>query len=56
MCKYFKIVLIDINMPVMNGVELIKKLKEAERNNKLYLTKSYLVAHTALPEASFEDY
>ena len=30
-CKYYRLALVDINMPVMNGVELIKKLREAEK-------------------------
>lgn len=29
-CKQYKFVLIDINMPVMNGIDLIKKLRYSE--------------------------
>ena len=55
-CKAYRLVLIDINMPVMNGIELIKKLREAEKRKELKLSRSYMVVHTALPKDSFEDY
>ena len=55
-CVGYMLLLIDINMPVMTGIELIKQLRQLEVTEKLNLTKTYTIAYTALPATSLGDY
>ena len=50
------LLLIDINMPVMTGIELIRKLRELEVTQNLNLSKSHAIAYTALPANSLGDF
>lgn len=43
-------------MPVLNGIELMKKLMRAEAEQTLNLSDSYYVAHTCLPLSSLGDF
>jgi CheY-like chemotaxis protein len=43
-------------MPIMTGLELIKKLRTAEKNKELKLKDCLLIAHTAMPKESLGDY
>ena len=55
-CVGYMLLLIDINMPVMTGIELIRKLRELEVTQKLNLSKSHAIAYTALPANSLGDF
>eukprot|EP00347_Sterkiella_histriomuscorum_P009478 403341058 len=52
----YKIIVVDINMPILNGFELMMKLQQAEKNNLIKLSDSYYIAHTALPKISLNNY
>ncbi|CDW87974.1 histidine kinase [Stylonychia lemnae] len=54
-CQAYKIILVDINMPVLNGIELMKKLQVANNQNLIQMHLSFYIAHTALPESFLGD-
>ena len=47
---------IDINMPIIGGIELVKLIKDLESEGKLDLSNSIIVALTTLDRRSMSNY
>ena len=51
--KWYDLILLDLNMPIKDGIETITELKEKERLKELNLSRTKIIAASAIDEPHF---
>ena len=53
--EYYNIIIMDLNMPVMDGIEAIKEINERDSRGEIDRSQMKVIAASAVGEEIFRD-